>query len=166
MECHRLPEQFRLIHSPSLVTIWLSVGSETRTPIGCIAGLTYLPLVSHICVSGSSQRWFRKWPVAYSAPSHYLNQYWVIVNWNLTNKLQWNFNRNTRLCIHENAFETPSAKWRPFYPGEDELMIGWSKDSLGKLSLTMHNGLAWPVGISASFKSHWQSSCTAQTSGK
>ena len=28
----------------------------------------------------SGQQWFRKWLVAYSAPSHYLNQIWVIVN--------------------------------------------------------------------------------------
>ena len=27
----------------------------------------------------------------------------VIVNWTLTNKLQWNFNQNTKLFIHENA---------------------------------------------------------------
>ena len=30
-----------------------------------------------------------------------LNQCWVIVIWNLLNKLQWNFNQNTTLFIHE-----------------------------------------------------------------
>ena len=43
--------------------------------------------------------------VAYSAPSHYLNQCWVFVNWTLRNKLQWNFNQDTKLFIHENASE-------------------------------------------------------------
>ena len=43
--------------------------------------------------------------VAYSAPSHHLNQCWVIVNWTLRNKLQWNFNQNIKLSIHENASE-------------------------------------------------------------
>ena len=43
--------------------------------------------------------------VAWSAPSHYLNQCWNIVNWTLKNKLQWNFNRNSCLFIQENAFE-------------------------------------------------------------
>ena len=38
-------------------------------------------------------------------PSHYLNQCWVIVNWTLGNKLQWNFDQNTKLLIHENATE-------------------------------------------------------------
>ena len=59
----------------------------------------------HICVSESGQHWFRQWLVAYWAPSHYLNQCWVIVNENLRNKVQWNFNQNKKLFIHENAFE-------------------------------------------------------------
>ena len=32
----------------------------------------------HICVSESWHHWFRKWLVAYSAPSHYLRQSWTI----------------------------------------------------------------------------------------
>ena len=40
-----------------------------------------------------------------TVPSHYLNQWWSIVNWTLRNKLQWNFNRNLNIVIHENAFE-------------------------------------------------------------
>ena len=40
--------------------------------------------------------------IAYPAPSHYLNQCWVIVNWN---KHQWNCTQNTTLFIHENASE-------------------------------------------------------------
>ena len=38
-------------------------------------------------------------------PSHYLNQYCLIVNCTFRNKLQWNFNQNTKLSIHENAYE-------------------------------------------------------------
>ena len=38
-------------------------------------------------------------------PSHYLNQWWNIVNWTLRNKLQWNINWNSYILIHENAFE-------------------------------------------------------------
>ena len=59
----------------------------------------------HIFFSESGQHWFRQWLVAYSAPSHYLNQCWVIVNWTLRNKLQWIFNQNTKPFIHENASE-------------------------------------------------------------
>ena len=40
-----------------------------------------------------------------SAPSHYLNQCWHIVNWTLRNKLQWNLNRNSYILIQENTFE-------------------------------------------------------------
>ena len=72
---------------------------------GSFLGLTHLPLKPHICISESGQHWLRKWLVAFSAPSHYLNQCLVIVHWNLRNKLQWNFNQNTKLFIRENAFE-------------------------------------------------------------
>ena len=38
-------------------------------------------------------------------PNHYLNQCWIIVNWNLRNKLRWNINQDTNFVIHENASE-------------------------------------------------------------
>ena len=63
--------------------------------------LTHLPLVLHICISESGQHWL----VVYSAPSQYLNQCWVIVNWTLGNKLQWDCNQNTKIFIHKNASE-------------------------------------------------------------
>ena len=71
-----------------------------RTPF-----LTHLHLVPHMCVSESGQHWFRWWRVAYSAPSHYLSQCWVFVSLTVRNKLQWNFDQNTKLFIHENASE-------------------------------------------------------------
>ena len=36
----------------------------------------------------------------------------------LRNKLQWNLNKNTKLFIHNNAFEISSVKWRPLVQGE------------------------------------------------
>ena len=38
----------------------------------------------------------------------------------LGNKLQWNFNQNTELFIHEDAPENIVCKWRPFCPTGDE----------------------------------------------
>ena len=43
--------------------------------------------------------------VAWSAPSHYLNQCYTVVNWTLRNKLQWNLNPNSDTFIDENALE-------------------------------------------------------------
>ena len=63
------------------------------------------PRVPHTYVIESGQHWFRYWLVAYSPPSRYLNQCWIIVNWAHRNKLQWNFHPNTKLFIHENASE-------------------------------------------------------------
>ena len=73
-----------------------------------ILQLTHLPLVPHICVIELDQHWSRWWLVAFSAPSHYLNQYWTIVNWTLRSKLQWN--QNAKLFIHENAYENIVCK--------------------------------------------------------
>ena len=90
--------------------------------------LTFLAIVLHICISEWGQHWFRWWLVAYFAPSHYVNQCWVIVNWPLRNKLQWNFNQNTNIFINKNASETTSGKWWPFSPGGDELMqLDWCR---------------------------------------
>ena len=45
------------------------------------------------------------------APSHYLNQCSLIVNWIPRNKLQWNLNQNTKLFIQqENVFEKVVCK--------------------------------------------------------
>ena len=38
-------------------------------------------------------------------PSHYLNQWLIIVNWNPRNKLQWNLIWNSSIFIQENPFE-------------------------------------------------------------
>ena len=48
---------------------------------------------------------FRKWLVAWSGPCHYLNQYWIMVNWTLANIFKLNFNQNTTTFIEENACE-------------------------------------------------------------
>ena len=63
------------------------------------------PSVPHICVGELGQHWFSYWFVAYSAPSHYLNQCSLIVNCTTRNKLQWNSKQNSKLFIEENAFE-------------------------------------------------------------
>ena len=44
-----------------------------------------------------------------SAPSHYLNQGWLIVNWTFKNKLQWNSNGNTFLFTKKHV-KTSLAK--------------------------------------------------------
>ena len=55
----------------------------------------------HICVSEYGQHWLI---VAYSAPSHYLNQCGVVVR-TFGDKIQWHRNRNSYIFIKENTFE-------------------------------------------------------------
>ena len=70
-----------------------------------VGALTHWGRVTHICVVELGHHWFRQWLVACSAPSHYLNQCWNIVNWTFRNKLQWIFYRNSNIFIQEIAFE-------------------------------------------------------------
>ena len=84
-------------------------------------GLTHLPLVPLICISDLGQHCFWYRLAAYLVPSHYHNQYSVIVNWILKNKLKWNYNQNTKLFIDENASENIVDERRPYYPGGEEL---------------------------------------------
>ena len=70
--------------------------------------LSQLPPMRHIFVSDLDQHWFRQWLVACSTQSHYLNQYSLIVNWALRNKLQRNWNQNT--------FLSPASRGRWVYP--------------------------------------------------
>ena len=58
--------------------------------------------------------------VACSAPSHYLSQLCLIVNWVRANKIQWHW--KNRYFIFKNAFEISSANWRPFYWGINVFM--------------------------------------------
>ena len=67
--------------------------------------ISHLPLVPHICISESGQHWFRLWLVAYSVPSHYLNQCWIIVNWTLRDTIRWNFSQKSNFFIRENVLE-------------------------------------------------------------
>ena len=64
---------------------------------------THWGRVTHICVNklsilGSDN--------GLAPTRHYLKQCWIIFNCTLRNKLQWNFNRNSNIFIHENAFES------------------------------------------------------------
>ena len=58
----------------------------------------------------TSSAFFRQWLGACSAPSHYLNQCWLIVNWTLRNKRRWNSNLNTKLFIQKMHLKMSSAR--------------------------------------------------------
>ena len=77
----------------------------------------------NMCISINSLRpsdayyWFQKWLVAWTAPSHYLNQYWNIVTWTLRNKLKGHFNQNSKIFIQEIAFENVICKMASILSG-------------------------------------------------
>ena len=68
------------------------------TWIRSIYHLTHWGRVTNTCIS-KLHHWFRKWLVAWSAPSHYLKQCWDIANSNIKNKLEWNPKQNFYIFI-------------------------------------------------------------------
>ena len=99
-------------------------------------------IMPHICVTESGQHWFRQWFVAFSVPSHYLNQCSVIVNWTQRNTLQWNFNLNTAgFSFAKMHLNISSAKKRPACLGGEELK--WSIPFFWFITYHITNMSAW-----------------------
>ena len=72
----------------------------------------------------SSDAYLCWWPkpsldliMGWSAPNHYQNQCWNIVNWTPRNKLQWKFNRNSYIFNQENALENVVCKMAAILSG-------------------------------------------------
>ena len=65
----------------------------------------------------TNQHWFRQWIVAWTSPTHYLNQCWNIINCTIGNKLHWNINRNWYVSFKKIHLKMSSGKWRPFCHG-------------------------------------------------
>ena len=75
-----------------------------------------------IWVSRQDHHWFRWWLVAYSVPSHYLNQWWHIVNQPLRKTFQWNIICNLKVFT-QGSTEISSVKLRQFCPGLNMLTV-------------------------------------------
>ena len=98
--------------------------------------LTHWGQVMQICVRTTYQHWHVTW----SAPSHYLNQCWNIVNWILGNKFQWNFHWNRYIFFQENVFENIVCKMASISsrPQGVECMLLWPAIR-PQISITIRN---------------------------
>ena len=61
--------------------------------------------------------------VAWTVPSHYVNQCWNMVNVTLRNKVLWNINRNSNAFCDENGFENVVCEISTIYLGLNVLII-------------------------------------------
>ena len=61
--------------------------------------LTPSGLNTHIFVSESVHHYFTYWLGIYSAPSHYRNRCWIIINCTQKNKRQWQFHQDAIICF-------------------------------------------------------------------
>ena len=88
-----------------------------------------------------------------SAPSHYLNQRWFIVNWTLGNKFKWNLNRNSYIFA-ANVDCKCLPNWPPFCPGGDDLKtLSETKPRQSYLLMVSFIGTRAPVAASLTNKS-------------
>ena len=62
----------------------------------------------------------------FGAKLYYLNKCWIF-NGTLRNKLQWNFNQNTKLFIHENASENIACEMAAILSRGRWVNIPWQK---------------------------------------
>ena len=83
----------------------------------------------------------------WTAPSHYLNQCWNIVNWTLRNKLQWKFNRNSDIFIHENAIESVVCEMAAILSRPEYVKKGSKSRIQGNLNSLLFFCHLSPVGV-------------------
>ena len=105
------------------------------------------------------------------APSHYLNQCLIIVNWTLRNKFS-----EIRIKIQNFSFmkmhlKMLSAKLQPYFPGRDELrkwsfpelefphwgvsLTHWGRDKMAISQTTLSNAFSLMKILVFLFKFHW-----------
>ena len=80
----------------SPVKLWVKhIWQIALQPLFYVMCMTYWGGVTHTCLSKISHHWLREC----SVPSHYPNQYQLIVNRTFANKFHWNFSQNAIICI-------------------------------------------------------------------
>ena len=76
-------------------------------------------------------------PAPCSAPSHYINQCWIIIiKWTIGNKFQWSFNENATIFIHENEFENAVNQMFASCLGLNVLMQNRQNSSVNTMELS------------------------------
>ena len=70
--------------------------------------LTLRPSDAYSMLQQTCHHWFKYWLVAWSAPSHYLNQFWNVVDLTNLHELQWNIS----IEIHTISFKKMLLKSR------------------------------------------------------
>ena len=86
--------------------------------------------MTYICVSKLYPNCYREWLVAHSATTHYLNQWWFIVNKTPRDIFRWNSVWNSKVFIQENAYENVVCK-------------SWRQSCLGLNVLTNDESVQW-----------------------
>ena len=106
-------------------------------------------------------RWYRLRLVGSPSPSHYLNQWWHIVNGTFRNKLQCNLNlKKAQLASMKMHSKMSSAKYRPFCPGLNVLIHSYWRYTTKKSLST----LAQMIACCLMAPNHYLNQCWRKTS--
>ena len=107
------------IHTFSFKKIHFKMSSGKWRPFSLgLNVLSHRGRVPCICAIELGHPWFRIGLAACLAPSHYLDQFWIIVNWTHGNKLKWNSNQRTtifkpqkwvRKCLPNDGYFIPTT---------------------------------------------------------
>ena len=79
---------------------------------------THRSRLTHICFGKLSHHWFRWWLVVCLVPSHYLNQFRLILNCTLVNKRGEVWMKIQQISFKIIYLKMPPAKCRPFCLGQ------------------------------------------------
>ena len=77
----------------------------------------------------NNYHWFRYWLVTWSAPSHYLNQWWNIVDWALRNKIQKMVFAIFTFSFKKIQLKILPAQWLPLCIGLSVIIFGKNYES-------------------------------------
>ena len=116
------------------------------------SNLTHWGRVRHICISNLPHHWFRWWLITFSEPSHYLNQYWFVIDWTSRNNFQWNLNQNTTVFILEIWLKNVVCEWRPFC-----LSLNVLKENQKCRDHSRYGLSQWDTTLQCNVISHWLS---------
>ena len=114
---------------------------EWNDPIPGLPGLTHRGWVTHIYISKLIHHRIRQWLAICLEQSHY--QSWRVIYWTIRSKFRWYLNRKTKFSMHENAYKTPSAKWRLFCLGFSILTHPLLDKMAAIQQTTISNSFSW-----------------------
>ena len=96
--------------------------------------------VMHIFISDLCHHWFRLWLLPWWAPSHYLNQCWITINWTLKINLSETWIKMAQFFTTKINSKTSSATWWHHQMEKFFVLLAHCVGNSPVLVTTLHKG--------------------------